>query len=246
MEAWQFVGLAGAGLAAGYVATLLGVGGGLLMVPVLHYGFGFPFVEATLLSLAAMVVPSALGVIQHHRRSGVDFRLGGWLAFGGAGGVVAGIALQARLPTTALKIVFASLMALAAWRLFLPSLQQERRPAPTAVAGIGFVSGLASRLVGVGGGLVAVPLLNFLGSPIHRAVAASLVAVFTNSLLATVQAAGTSGLHWVTAGTLALAATLATPLGTWTAHRLHPERLRGVFAVALVLAAMAVAFEAFR
>ena len=237
--------LAAIGLAAGFIATLLGVGGGLLMVPVLNVFFGFGFKEATALSLAAMVVPAASGLIQHARRGAVDLRLAVQLSVGGIAGVLVGKALQDQAPVLALQILLCGLMLYAAWRLSHKLVEHSGRgPSTPATLALGAGAGIASRLVGIGGGLVTGPVLTLLGTPVHTAVGSSLGAVYTNSLLAATLSLATGSIDLQVAGTLAAGATVAGPLGTWAAHALHAERLRSVFAVALVLAALALAVRA--
>lgn len=233
-----------AGLAAGFLATLLGIGGGVLMVPLLHYGFGRTFPEATAISLAAMILPSLNGVRLHAKRGALDLRLGGILAASGLFGVLAGAWLQPRLATDALKLLFSFVMAFAGWRLWVQITIPRVAPAhPAGIAGIGLGAGLISRLVGIGGGLVTGPALSLMGIPIHVAVASGLVAVFTNAVVATGVQAATGTIDWMAAGLLALGALAAGPLGTRTAHALSAKRLGRVFAVALWLAAVGITVQ---
>ena len=243
MEPTTAILLAVVGGCAGFASTLFGVGGGILMVPMLAYGFGFGFVEATQVSLLAMAVPVPTGVWSHARRGTVDWGLGWRMAVGGAAGVAAGAWLQPRLPVAALKLAFAGLMVLAAVRMVRPLAPHEGRPNAAYVVGTGALAGVASKLFGIGGGLLTVPLLVLAGTPILVAVGSSLVPVFTNAAFASAQALG-GGLDWTPAVPIAVGAVATMPLGTRLAHGAGSEALKRAFAALLALAALYVAWTA--
>jgi uncharacterized membrane protein YfcA len=232
-------GLLAAGLLAGFLSTLFGIGGGLVMVPMLAYGLHYDFVTATALSLLAMSVQTPWGVYQHHRRGAVDWRLGWILAAGGVPGVLFGVWLQPRLSVPGLKLLFAVVMLLAAVRLWMQPVKPGADAGmPTAgVFGLGAGAGLVSRLLGIGGGLVTVPVLAITGTPMHKAVASSLVAVSTNAMLAAILLIG-AGVDWKPAVALTLGALAASPLGTALAHSLKGDWLRRAFALPLVAGAL--------
>jgi uncharacterized membrane protein YfcA len=240
LDLGTLLGLLATGAAAGFLSTTFGIGGGILMVPVLHYGFGVSFPEATALSLLAMCLPASLGVYQHARRGAVDWRIGGTLAGAGLAGVALGIWLQPRVPTTGLKLLFAVVLVTAAWRLALPVPVREGRAGPVLLGLLGAGAGVASKLLGIGGGLVTVPVLTLSGVPVHTAVGSSLVPVFTNAAVAGT-AAVAAGLDGRLAVPLALASAVAGPLGTRLAHGMAPLGLRRAFAGLLVFTAAYVA-----
>ncbi|MES2153972.1 MAG: sulfite exporter TauE/SafE family protein [bacterium] len=236
-----FAGLVALGAGAGFLSTLFGIGGGVVIVPVLVYGLGVDFHVATATSLAAMLAHPPLGVYQHARRGAVDWRLAGLLVAGGAVGVPAGIVIEGHVGTSWLKFLFALIMVGAAWRLVAkpPRVHEEPHPALGVVA-LGVVAGAASRLFGIGGGLVSVPMLAFLGTRMHAAVGSSLVAVFTNAALASAVSLS-KGLDWHPAVPIALGAVCAATFGTRAAHGLRAQPLARLFAAALTLAAIYVA-----
>ena len=241
MDAAHLALLAGIGLGAGVLSTLFGIGGGIAMVPALHYGLGVEWAHATAVSLGAIAVMSPNGVLAHARRGAVDWRLAAPLAVGGILGVLAGDWLQPRTPVAWLKLLFAALMLLAAWRMVRPTTDARwhtRHPALLGLVGVG--AGIVSKLLGVGGGILTVPVLTLTGTPIHVAVGSSLVPVFTNAAQASAThlAQGVS-LWWSLP--LAAGGLLGIPLGARIAHSLADLGLRKVFAVALVLAAALVA-----
>lgn len=231
-------GLVALGAAAGFLSTLFGIGGGVLIVPVLVYVAGLDFPTATAVSLMAMLAHPPLGVYQHARRGAVNWRLALLLAVGGAVGVAAGIILAPHVPIPWLKLLFAVVMLAAAWRLVArPAATAPAAATASTLLALGVVAGLVSRLLGVGGGLVTVPVLVLLGNAVHTAVGSSLVAVFTNAALASAVSLQ-AGADWHPAAPIAFGAVCAATFGTRAAHRLDAKPLSRLFAAALTVAAI--------
>jgi uncharacterized membrane protein YfcA len=111
------------GFAAGAVAGMLGVGGGILFVPALTLALDLSQIDAEATSLLAIIPVSALGAYRQHRYGNVRIRDGLLIGALGAGGVAAGVALANALPQHTLKVAFAGLMLFVAFRLL-------RRTAP--------------------------------------------------------------------------------------------------------------------
>jgi uncharacterized membrane protein YfcA len=106
--------LAAIGTAAGAMSALFGVGGGTVIVPLLILWLGYAEREATGTSLAAIVVIAVLGVAGHAAYGNVDFAKGLLIAVPAVAGVVAGTALQQRMPERAVSAVFAALLVASA------------------------------------------------------------------------------------------------------------------------------------
>jgi uncharacterized protein len=227
------------GAAAGILSGLFGIGGGILMTPVLHYVVDRPWAEAVALSLFAIAVQSPLGVYQHARRGSVDWRLGALLAAATLPGVWLGAWLLPRVPVGYLKVAFAAVMAVGAWRMVARLPEPRVRPLRLVTFTVGVFSGVASRLFGIGGGLVTVPVLVMAGTAPHLAVGSSLVAVFVAAAVAT---GGTlHHLHPSSGILLGIGALLGVTSGVGLAHRMNAQHLKGWFAGALVLAAFYIA-----
>ncbi len=231
------------GLAAGIISGLLGVGGGIVITPVLHYGVGMDWADAVALSLFVIAVQSPIGVWRHARKGAVDWRLAIPLTLGGAGGVALGHWLLPRTPVTALKVLFAALLAAGAWRMGRPAKPHTGHPQTWQVAVFGVLAGTISRLLGVGGGIVTVPLLGLTGVVVHVAVGTSLVPVFTNAAIAS-GANLAHGLAWTRGILLAIGAIGGSILGVKIAHALPETGLRKVVSIAMVVAAAAILIEA--
>lgn len=246
------------GAFAGVIAGLLGVGGGIVLVPAFFYTFshlgygGWQLMQVCIAtSLATIVVTSVRSVLAHHRKGAVDWRvLRDWAPFivlGAVGGVV----LAARLASGTLQAIF-GVIAFAAgiymafgkaeWRLGLAMPGQPVRGA--LAAGVGFFSAL----MGIGGGTFGVPLMTLYAMPIHRAVATAAAfglliavpAVIGFMMLAIASPPPFSiGAVNVPAFVVIIAMTLiTTPWGARLAHAMNPVPLKRAFAIFITLVAL--------
>ena len=248
--------LASLGLATGFLAGLLGIGGGMLMVPFLTYFLGLQQVGPELAikmaiatSMATIMFTSISSVRAHHRRGAVRWELVWRLAPGIVlGGIVASLGVFALLRGAWLAIFFGFFVTFSALQMFL-----DRKPAPTrqmpgtggqvaAGSAIGFVSGL----VGAGGGFISVPFMTWCNIPIHNAVATSAALGFPIALSNVVGYAwggfsvpglppASLGYIWLPAlAVIAMCSVLTAPLGARAAHRLPVRQLKRVFASLLL------------
>lgn len=241
---------AGAGLAGGVLSWLFGIGGGIVMVPLLGLAVGLDQHRAQGLTLAAMLLPNGLPAVLHYRRRGVPvhWKLVGGMLLGFLPGVVAGAWTANRIPEPPLRWGFALFLVLVA----VQTLRAGRRPGPApeasarreATAGFallaGLAGGLSAGLLGIGGGLVIIPLLAWrCRMPQQEAQVQSLVLLLLPLGLpgVVVYAAAQGGLPWgllaATAGGFMLGAYLGARAGT----TLRGPTLQRGFALMLVLAA---------
>lgn len=230
------------GIVAGFASGLFGIGGGTLMVPAAIYLVpGTTFLDAKAASLLVISAATVVGILRHRRHGNVDFEKGVLLGIGGVGGTVLAVLLAERTPEGYLKGAFGLLLALTGVRLWW-----DVQPRPhvasrvkriLAFLAVGFASGLLVGFFGIGGGILVVPALVFLGAGIHVAVGTSLVFVLINALVATGQHLAL-GYYDKIIGIgipLTLGSLIAIRFGTDAAAKLHPTRLRRAFAVFLVL-----------
>ncbi len=246
------------GAFAGVMAGLLGVGGGIILVPAFFYafsylGFGGPQLMQVCLgtSLATIIVTSTRSGLAHHRKGAVDWSvLGGW-APGIALGAVVGVLVVTQLRTTALQAIFGALALVVAFYLGLGRAEWRLGPVmPKGVARavLSLAVGFLSVLMGIGGGSFGVPLMSLYGMAIHRAVATAagfgvVIAVpsVLGFLMMDIEAAPpwTIGAVNLPAFAVIIAMTLITaPYGVRLAHALDPKPLKRVFAVFLALVAL--------
>ena len=234
-----------AGFAAGVVSGLFGVGGGIVMVPVLHYALGLPFALSTQVSLLVIAVNTPLGLLRQHRGHGtVRWQHGALLALGGVAGVLLAAALRPYLSIATLKIFFALAALFAAYRMVRPVAVRPHEASALWLVPAGVVAGAAAHWLGIGGGLLMVPALVFLGTSIHQAVATSLVAVWTNAAFSTLLDLPGLVHHLLDALPLVLGAVFGIVLGVHLANRSPAPGLKRGFAVFLGLMALYVLIDA--
>jgi uncharacterized membrane protein YfcA len=263
---WFVAALIGAGLFAGFVGGLFGIGGGVIVVPALFYVFtalgmdeGVRMHVAVGTSLATIISTSWRSLAAHTRAGAVDFSVlkawSPWITLGAMGGaVLAGVA-----NTAALLIIFgAGLLLIAAqmglsspsWRIFS---QLPRGAARAAIAG---GLGLLSAMMGIGGGAIGVTVMTLCGRPIHQAVA---TASGFGAAIALPAALGYVLMGWGRANLppwslgfvnlpgfvlVAVLTAITAPLGARLAHRLPQRALKRAFAVFLALTALNMLREA--
>jgi uncharacterized protein len=254
------------GCFTGFLAGLLGIGGGMLMVPFMTLLLSAHGVAAVLsvkmaiaTSMATILFTSLSSVRAHHRRGAVRWDLVRTLAPGiVAGGLLSGAGVFALLKGTTLALVFALFVGFSATQMLLDKKPHASRqmPGPAgrfgAGSGIGFVSGL----VGAGGGFVSVPFMTWCNVPMHNAVATSAALGFPIALANTVGYViagwtqpsvlpGSFGYLWLPAlGVIALASVLFAPLGAKAAHAMNVQQLKRVFALMLYLLAVYMLYKA--
>ena len=247
------------GAFAGVLAGLLGVGGGIVLVPAFFYvfsaiGYDSPSLMQICLatSLATIIVTSIRSVLAHNKKGAVDWSILRSWALGIAVGALIGVLVASSLRTTVLQFIFAGLaftvavyMAISRphWRV------AEAMPGRLLRWILSPIVGFLSVLMGIGGGSIGVPLMSLHGVPVHRAVATAagfglIIAVpsVLGFLLLDIPAEGrppyTVGAVNIPAFLLVIAATLVTtPFGVKLAHALDPKPLKRVFAVFLMLVA---------
>jgi uncharacterized membrane protein YfcA len=255
------------GAVAGFAAGLMGVGGGMLLVPFLTVIFSAQdFAQehvikmAVATSLATILFTSISSVRAHHQHGAVLWHVVRVFAPGLLLGSVAGAQVAALLPTVWLAFAFAGFIAFSATRMIVerkPHPQRELPKAPGMFAA-GTVIGVLSSFVGGGGGFVSVPFMIWCNVRIHNAVATSAALGFPIAAAGTVGyvVAGwrTPGLPAGCAGFVylpALAAVAATsiftaPLGARVAHALDTRVLKRVFAGLLYVLAAYMLYKALR
>jgi uncharacterized membrane protein YfcA len=246
------------GCATGFVAGLLGIGGGMLLVPFLTMLFtlrAFPEEHlvhmAIATSLATILFTSVSSVRAHHKRGAVLWPVVKVLAPGILLGSLIGAQIAGRLPTVFIALFFGVFVGFSALQMLRDKKPKPSRelPRPLGMFGVGNAIGFISSLVGAGGGFISVPFMVWSNVKIHNAVATSAALGFP------IAAAGTVGyiiagvaepsLPEGTLGFVYLPALLAVgcgsvltaPLGAKVAHSLDTGRLKRIFALLLFVLA---------
>ncbi|NIR42559.1 MAG: sulfite exporter TauE/SafE family protein [Gemmatimonadetes bacterium] len=256
----------GTGLLAGAVSGLVGIGGGAIMVPFLYFflasselaGVALPATEQAVIahatSLLVIVPISVRGAWLYHRAGRVDWDAGWRMGLAAVAFAVLGARVAVAVPGQALKLVFGIFLLAVAVQVLLgrrsvAGLATVRTGTRTVRALLGgALVGFFSALLGVGGGLVAIPvLLYWLHLPMEKVSATSL-AIITFTAAAGVLTYAVSGqlggpggaavlsyFHLPVALALAVGALIAVPLGTEAQLRMPTRYLRYLFAVVFLL-----------
>lgn len=260
------------GACGGFAAGLLGIGGGMVLVPFITMIFsarGFPpeliVHMAIATSLGTILFTSVSSVRAHHKHGAVLWPVAAMLAPGIVAGSWLGPWIGKQMNTHVLAIVFALFVAFSATQMLT-----SRRKAPTGAdappalpgkAGMfaaGGIIGTVAGLVGAGGGFISVPFMTWCHVRIHNAVATSAALGFPIALAGTlaniVYGWHEPGLPPYSLGYvylpalagIAAASVVAAPFGARAAHRMPVQRLRRVFALILYALAAYMAWKGVR
>lgn len=247
------------GLASGFLAGLLGIGGGMVLVPLLTIiftSFGFPNEHiihmAIATSLAVIFFTSLSSAYAHHKRGAVLWPAAFMLIPGVLIGSWIGPTIAAYLNSQVLAGIFGLFVIVAAIRMLYKkkSTAKGNLPNKAGMTAAGLGIGTLSGLVGAGGGFITVPFLIWRSVPIHNAVATSAVMGFPIALSGSLSNIFNGwNLNGLPAGSLgyiylpallcvASASIFSAPLGARTAHRMPVQKLRAIFAYMLFALAL--------
>ncbi len=257
--------LAALGLFTGFLAGLLGIGGGMLMVPFITLilaGRGvapdLSVKMAIATSMATIIFTSVSSVRAHHKRGAVRWDIVRRLAPGIVlGAMLASVGVFSVLKGQALALVFAAFVAFSGTQMLLDKKPSPSRAMPGTAGqlGAGGAIGFLSGLVGAGGGFVSVPFMTWCNVPIHNAVATSAALGFPIALANVVGyvLAGLSlegrppasvGYVFLPAlAVIASASVLMAPLGVRAAHALPVKPLKRIFAFILYALAAVMLYK---
>lgn len=248
------------GALAGVLAGLLGVGGGIVLVPTFYYtllglGYNSPQLVQICLatSLATIVFTSMRSVSSHNKKGAVDWDILKSWAPGIVIGAVIGVFVAADLRTNTLLTVFGSFAFIIG--LYMAFGKSDWQISDTMPSGIKRMIlspflGFMSVLMGIGGGSFGVPMMTLHGRPIHRAVATAagfgLIIALPSAIVFLLTPIPDQGRPPMNIGHVNIAAfliviamtTFTAPIGAKLAHSLNPKPLKRVFAVFLIFVAI--------
>lgn len=267
MDLSLIAGLLALGAAVGFAAGLLGIGGGMLLVPFMTLILtvnDFPKEHvvhmAIATSLATIMFTSISSVRAHHARGAVRWDIVKLLVPGILAGSWIGPWIGAQLNSSGLAMAFAVFVTFSAIQMLLDKKPAAARdlPGTAGMFGAGGVIGTLSGLVGAGGGFVSVPFMTWCNVKIHNAVATSAALGFPIALAGTLSnvyhginvqglPSGSLGFIYLPALlVISLASVTTAPLGARTAHSLPVKSLKKVFALVLFVLAGYMLYKAFR
>lgn len=273
--------MVGGGVAAGAFGSLLGLGGGVLIVPLLTLGFGLPLREAVGVSLICVIMTSSAAAGVYLERHVANLRLGMTLELFTATGAFIGGSIAFLLDDRLLSLLFAALLAYVAFTMFragaaepllgadAPASADESAGPDVAAAttvppltskptlldglsgdgyrvrnlGRGVVvatgAGVVSALLGIGGGIIKVPLMHLaMGVPLRVATATSNMMIGITAAASAVIYALHGGVDVFVAGPTAIGVFIGATAGSRLGHRVDLRYLRLLFVVVLVYTAI--------
>ncbi|HUW76510.1 MAG TPA: sulfite exporter TauE/SafE family protein [Gallionella sp.] len=246
------------GAVAGFLAGMFGVGGGLILVPVLLFLFDlqhFPAEHVMLLalgtSMAAILFTSLSSMLAHNRHGAVNWRVVRNITPGILLGTGIGASLAAYIPTHGLAIFFTLFVYTVAAQILLDIRPHAARELPGALGltVTGMFTGCLCSLVSIGGGAIMVPFLVWCNVSLRNAIGTSAAIGFPVAVGGTIGYVVTGmNISWLPAYSLgfvylpalfwiALASMIAAPLGAKATHRMKTGLLRKLFALLLLILA---------
>jgi uncharacterized membrane protein YfcA len=240
------------GAFAGVFGSLLGLGGGVLIVPLLTLGFGLPLRDAVGVSLVCVIMTSSAAAGVYLERHTANLRLGMSLELFTAIGALLGGSIAFLLDERLLSLLFAILLAYVAVTMLRAGRRALSEPPagemtdaaaavdamPDKGLAIGVVgsfgAGIVSALLGVGGGIIKVPLMHLaMGLPLRVATATSNLMIGITAAASAVIYALNGGIDPYVAGPTAIGVFLGASAGSRIAHRIQLRYLRLLFVVVL-------------
>ena len=248
MTTWHVAIGVAIGLVSGVLAGLFGVGGGVLMTPGIQVLLGAPPIVALATPLPAIFPTALAGALAYRRGAELDTRAAGWLVGPGLVGAALGAWLTDHVDTTPLLLATALLLGWQAVAIIREARRRGRREGREATApilgGIGAVAGFVSGLLGIGGGLVMVPLLvGWLGMPLKRALGTSLLVIVALVVPGTIVHAALGHIDWAICLALMVGGVPGARLGAALALRAKERTLRMVVGGGLLAISVAYAIH---
>jgi uncharacterized membrane protein YfcA len=236
------------------VASLTGIGGGIFMVPVMTLLYEFLPANAAGTSLTVIIFTAAASTLNYARQKRIYWRTGLVLAIVTAPGAYLGAWLTTLLNPRDLGLIFGffligvAIYIIADLNNLRRSQNQETKARMSDVelvksgrtlmlgAGLSFFGGLASGLLGIGGGLLVVPIMTFaMGMAIHFATATSMFTMIFTSISGVAQHYQANHINFETALLLALGAIFGAQVGAYTSKRISSKNLRRVFGIVVIV-----------
>lgn len=230
------------GATAGVLSGLFGVGGGIVMTPGIQILIGSTPLVALATPLPAILPTAFTGAVTYRRAREMDLRAAVWMVAAGLGGAVGGAALTSVVEPHLLLVATAVLLgwqAVALLRGRGTALARRREPGPGPFLAIGLLAGTLSGLLGIGGGLVIVPLLaGWLGMPLKRVLGTSLATIAALVVPGTIVHALLGHVDWAICASLVVGAVPGARLGARVALGTRERTLRTIVGIFLLLIAM--------
>jgi uncharacterized membrane protein YfcA len=232
-------------LSIGISLGLLGGGGSILTVPVLHYVFGMEAHQAVATSLVVVGVTSSIAVVAHARKGFVEWRAGAVFGIASMASAFVGAVIGARLPGVVLMVAFALVMIAAGVSMLVRARSAASPPLRAAHVGrmvaVGFGVGLLTGILGAGGGFIIVPALALVGGlPMRKAVGTSLFVIALNALSGLAGVVAHAHLDLRVSTAVSVLAIAGSFVGVRMSRRLSVTALQRAFAWLVIVVAVVI------
>lgn len=242
------------GAIAGILAGLLGIGGGLVIVPMLVYVFALNNIPVELTmhlalatSMASIMFTSISSFMAHHKRGAVRWNVVKRIVFGILTGTFLGSCFASAMSTNFLKVFFVIFLYFVSLQLLFNKKPKAARdlPGKAGMFGVGNGIGVVSSFVGIGGGTLSVPFMLWCNIPVHHAIGTSAAIGLPIAIAGTVgyiiNGWNAAALPQYSVGYvympaligIAAISVLTAPLGVKLAHSLPVDRLKRIFSLLL-------------
>ena len=228
-----------AGVIIGVLIGATGIGG-VLLVPFLVHGLGYPVQSAVAVALWSYLWSGLLAIALYWRRGSIAARPALWLCAAAVPGAFLGAAALAVVPGKVVEALIGGVLLLGGVQTLRPPREHAGRtpPGPVLLLGLGLLTGFASALLGAGGAFLLVPLLVALGEPVLLSVGLGQVIQVPISAVATVANLRAGRIDLLSGSILAAALAAGIALGTPLAHGVSQRTLRLLVALAMLVAAV--------
>jgi uncharacterized membrane protein YfcA len=241
------------GFLIGIIASMTGVGGGIFIVPILAFFYGFVVNSATGTSLTSIIFTAIASALNYAKQKRIYFKTGATLIITTAPGAYLGAWLATIMEERMLGLVFGAFLILVAIRMIISALRTKAQKQAQSVrtdtellhsgktiiigAGLGFFGGVASGLLGIGGGTLVVPILIVaMGMPIHYATATSMFTMIFTSISGVARYVQSDLINFPVALLLAAGTVVGAQVGAYTSKKISGRNLGLIFGIMLVVA----------
>ena len=255
---WDFL-LTIFGFIVGIIASLTGIGGGAFIVPILTILYDFVPANAVGTSLTSIIFTATASTINYAKQKRIYYKTGLILAVTTAPGAFLGARLTSIIPPNLLGLIFGFFIIFIALRMIISINDFRKKKADperenvqlisksdnevissgrTVLIGVGlsFFGGLASGLLGIGGGVLVVPIMVFaLKMPIHNATATSMFTMIITSISGVTEHYMANHINFEYALLLALGTIFGAQVGAYTSKKISGKSLRRIFGIVLII-----------
>jgi uncharacterized membrane protein YfcA len=241
------------GFLIGIIASLTGVGGGIFIVPILTFFYDFKVNGATATSLTTIIFTALAATINYSRQKRIFYKTGLILIVTTAPGAYLGAWVATIMEERTLGLVFGFFLILVAIRMIISTLRTKTQSKSLSVktdseliklketiiigAGLSFFGGIASGLLGIGGGTLIVPIMAvIMGMPIHFATATSMFTMIFTSISGVTKYYQSNLINFPVALILAAGTVIGAQVGAYTSKKISGRNLSLIFGIMLIVA----------